>query len=414
MTADKVIGVTSKQRSERETLRSGGDTLRPEAEALRSEGGTPPRPEGEAKTSSRPPAGTAARGHKTRRLADELRRGVAELRWPSGKLPTEQELAQDQQVSLNTVRRAVDLLVQEGLVYRKQGSGTYVSSPQASETGYAVGVVVSSLTYYYPRVIAGIERELAQHGSRMLLRCTDWDPAMERGAVNELIRAGSTGLILVPALSHDRADLWPSDPDELSVPTVLVERGLTLPTTLHEFVCTHHAAGTLSALRYLLSLGHTRIGYMERSSPHTAPQIRSGLSTALERAGLGPDPVITASLPRWTARDADRFLDRVVDHGITGVLCFADREASLLVSAARRRHLGVPDDLSVISYDDEVADLCEVPLTAVSPPKAEIGRRAARVLAARIADPDAPRRQEALVPRLVIRDSTGPAPAGAR
>lgn len=360
-------------------------------------------------TSSRAPAGSAARGHKTRRLANELRRGIAELRWPTGKLPTEQELAQDQGVSLNTVRRAVDLLVQEGLVYRRQGSGTYVSDTR-SETGYAVGVVVPSLTYYYPRVIAGIERELALRGSRMLLRCTEWDPAVEQAAVEELIRAGSSGLILVPTVRDVRSGFWPSNPAELSVPAVLVERGLALPATLHEFVCTHHAAGTLAALEHLLGSGHTRIGYLERSSPHTAPQIRLGLSAALERAGLDPEPSITASLPRWTAPDADRFLDRVVEHGVTGVLCFADREAALLVRAARRRGLGIPADLSVISYDDEIADLCEVPLTAVSPPKAEIGERAVGMLAARITDPGAPRRQEALVPRLVVRESTGPAP----
>ncbi|MEU3986003.1 GntR family transcriptional regulator [Streptomyces sp. NPDC026672] len=358
----------------------------------------------------RSPAGSAARGHKTRRLADELRRGIAELRWPAGKLPTEQELARDQQVSLNTVRRAVDLLVQEGLVYRRQGSGTYVSEPRTTETGYAVGVVVPSLTYYYPRVVAGIERRLALRGSRMLLRSTDWDPGREQEAVEELIRAEASGLILVPSLRDGGTPFWPAEPDRLDVPVVLVERGLELPATLHEFVCSHHAAGALTALEHLLRLGHTRIGYMERTSPHTAPQIRAGLAAGLERAAQAPGGAVTASLPRWTAPDADGFLDRVLDHGVTAVLCFADREASLLIHAARRRRLDVPGDLSVIGYDDEVADLCEVPLTAVSPPKAEIGARAVDVLAARIAEPESPRRQEALVPRLVVRDSTGPAP----
>ncbi|MGW2054000.1 GntR family transcriptional regulator [Streptomyces sp. NPDC001840] len=361
-------------------------------------------------SSSRAPAGTAVRGHKTRHLADELRRAIAELRWPAGKLPTEQQLARDQGVSLNTVRRAVDLLVQEGLVYRRQGSGTYISASRTPDTGYAVGVVVPSLTYYYPRVIAGIERELSRHGSRMLLRCTDWDPGMEHGAVEELIRSGSAGLILVPTLGEDGPRHWLGDAGELGVPAVLVERGMDLPATSHEFVCSHHAAGARTAVEHLLRLGHTRIGYMERTSPHTAPQIRSGLAVGLEHAGLDPAPVVADSLPRWTAEDADRFLGRLVDEGATAALCFADREASLLVGAARRRGLRVPEELSVVGYDNEVADLCEVPLTAVSPAKTDIGQRAADILRARIAEPDAPRRQEAFVPHLVVRESTGPAP----
>ncbi|MFE4175948.1 substrate-binding domain-containing protein [Streptomyces sp. NPDC056909] len=361
-------------------------------------------------SSPRTPVGTAARGQKTRRLADELRRAIAELRWPAGKLPTEQQLARDQEVSVNTVRRAVDLLVQEGLVYRRQGSGTYVSESRASGTGYTVGVVVPSLTYYYPRVIAGIERELSRHGCRMLLRCTEWDPGMEQEAVDELIRSGAAGLILVPTLGEDGPQHWLGIAGELAVPAVLVERGMDLTATSHEFVCSHHAAGARAAVEHLLGLGHTRVGYMERTSPHTAPQIRSGLAVGLERAGLDPAPVVTASLPRWTAEDADGFLGRLVARGATAALCFADREASLLVGAARRRGLNVPEDLSVIGYDNEVADLCEVPLTTVSPAKTDIGRRAADILRARIADPDAPRRQEAFVPHLVVRDSTGPAP----
>lgn len=350
----------------------------------------------------------APRGQKTRYLADELRRAVAELRWPAGRLPTEQQLARDQGVSVNTVRRAVDLLVQEGLVYRRQGSGTYVATPPAVGTGYAVGVVVPSLTYYYPRTVAGIERELSRHGCRMLLRCTEWDAALEREAVEELIRSGTDGLILVPTLGEDGPGHWLGEAEELAVPTVLVERGAELPATSHEFVCSHHAAGARTAAEHLLRLGHTLIGYAERTSPHTAPQVRSGLSTGLRRAGLDPTPVVSTSLPRWTAEDADRFLDALVRRGATAALCFADREASLLVAAARRRGLTVPADLSVIGYDDEVADLCEVPLTTVSPAKTDIGHRAATLIRNRIADPASPRRQESFVPHLVVRDSTGP------
>jgi len=339
-------------------------------------------------SASEVPAAEVMRGQKARHLAGELRRGIAELRWPGGKLPTEQQLAREQGVSLNTVRRAVDLLVQDGLVYRRQGSGMYIAS---SDTGPLIGVAVPSMTYYFPRIIVGIERELAKQGAQMLLRSTEWDSAEELQAINSLVGAGAAGLIL----ATDRPSL-----EDLDVPVVLVERGLEDPNTLHEFVGSNHAAGARAALKHLRSLGHTRIGYLERVSPHTAPQVR---------AGLGDVPVLVESRERWTTADAERFLAELLRKKATAVICFADREATLLLNAAIAAGLSVPGELSVISYDDEVADLSDIPLTAVSPAKSEVGRLAVETLRARLADPASPRRQISLVPNLVVRDSTGPA-----
>jgi len=337
-------------------------------------------------SASEVPAAEVVRGQKARYLAGELRRGIAELRWPGGKLPTEAQLAREQGVSLNTVRRAVDLLVQDGLVYRRQGSGMYIAT---NETGPLVGVAVPSMTYYFPRIIVGIERELARHGAQMLLRSTEWDSGEEREAVDALVGAGAAGLIL----AGEGASI------DLDVPVVLVERGLEDPYTLHEFVGTNHAAGARAALKHLRDLGHTRIGYLERVSPHTAPQVR---------AGLGEVPVVTKSRDRWTTAEIERFLAELLRKKATAVICFPDREATMLLTAAIASGLSVPGDLSVVSYDDEVADLSDIPLTAVSPAKLELGRLAVETLRARLAEPDSPRRQISLVPNLVVRESTGP------
>lgn len=341
------------------------------------------------------------RRQKFRVLADELRRGIAELRWPEGRLPTEQQLATEQGVSLNTVRRAVDLLVTEGLVYRRQGSGTYVK-PGAPEAGPVIGVAVPSMTYYYPRIIAGIEEELAARGCQMLLRSTAYDPAQEEKAVEGMVAAGAEALLLVPELGGR------PDPhaylDALPLPVVLVERRFRSGGDVYEFVCSNHAAGGYSGVRHLLSLGHTRLAYMARSSPHSEQVVR-GFEQALAGAGLAP--VAQRTVDRWSAADAESFLDELLASGATAALCFADREATLLVGAAVRRGLRVPGEFSVIGYDDEVADLSEVPLTAVSPAKAVVGRLAVQAVLHRLAHPDAPLQQHLVVPRLVVRDSTG-------
>jgi DNA-binding LacI/PurR family transcriptional regulator len=67
----------------------------------------------------------------------------------------------------------------------------------------------------------------------------------------------------------------------------------------------------------------------------------------------------------------------------------------------------MPGDLTVVTYDDEVAELCDPPLTAVRPPKSAIGRAAFTMLTARLADPDPQRPTHRLViePRLIVRSS---------
>ncbi|CAM5311316.1 LacI family transcriptional regulator [Streptomyces spiroverticillatus] len=364
------------------------------------------------------PSRPAARGEKFRRLAEELRRGVAELRWPDGRLPTEQQLAKEQGVSLNTVRRAVDLLVADGLVYRRQGSGTYIADDagESADTaggesvpGPVVGICVPSMTYYYPRIIAAIEAELTRGGAQMMIRSTGYDAGQERSAIDGMLAAGATGLLLVPELEPGADPMLQHDAiQSLGVPVVMVERRFATSADHHEFVCSNHSAGAYVAVRHLVSLGHRKIGYLQRHSPFTADAVAAGFRTALADSGLDPAEAPYAGRARWDMPDADAFLDELIAAGATAVVCFADREAALLVSAARRRGLSVPGDLSLVGYDDEVAELSEVPLTAVSPAKAEVGRLAARTLLRRIEDPSAPIVQQLVVPRLVVRDSTGP------
>jgi len=77
-----------------------------------------------------------------------------------------------------------------------------------------------------------------------------------------------------------------------------------------------------------------------------------------------------------------------------------------LVQRCEMRGLTVPDDLSVVAYDDQVAEICTPALTAVRPPLQAIGRAAVRLIADRLADPDRPAHRVVISPSLQIRRST--------
>ncbi|MGW2374473.1 LacI family DNA-binding transcriptional regulator [Kitasatospora sp. NPDC001683] len=361
----------------------------------------------------RPVEATApeARELKFRMLAGRLRREIGEGLWPPGsRLPTEQELARAHGASVSTVRRAVAELVAEELVVRRQGSGTYVLAPKAGRArSTLIGVIVPDTAFYYPRVLEGIEEELAAAGARLVIACSSYDQAREIRAVADMLDAGAEGLLLAPTLAGpETPEAYLTRLAGLPVPAVLVERRGTSLGDATESVCTHHEAGGYDAVRHLARLGHRTIGLVLRLDSPTTEPVRRGFHQAVRELGL-PGTEFGAALEEWSPAAADRCLAGLHQAGATAAVCFGDRQAALLEAAARRARLRVPDDLALIAYDDEIADIAEIPLTAVAPPKHLLGRTAAAVLLNRLEHPEDPRRQVLLRPTITVRDSCGAA-----
>lgn len=354
-----------------------------------------------------------SRDLKFQALADELRRGILAGTWAVGaKLPTEAQLAADAGLSLTTVRRAFDELAQAGLVVRRQGAGSFVAerAPARRRSRFTVGVLLPDTQLYYPRVLQGIEETLSAQDVSLQLATYNYEPQREDSSIEFLIGSGVDGLILVPTL------IGIADPARrvreltaLHVPVVLLERSLNDlgPGDQTEHVCSDHQGGAYDAVTHLFGLGHRKISLLTRTSNPTEPAIVAGYERAAADLGLAPQ-VLRALKGDWEAGAADGLLAELRAGGGTAALVFGDREAALLEAAARRVGIRIPEDLALVSYDDELADLAEVPLTAVAPAKHRMGRMAAEILLRRLVEgDDCPIHQVRLRPRLVVRDSCG-------
>ncbi|KJK42648.1 GntR family transcriptional regulator [Lentzea aerocolonigenes] len=343
--------------------------------------------------------------------ADRLRKDIADgVYGPGDQLPVERELATTLSVSINTIRRAVGQLVHEQIVLRRQGAGTFVRSETAPITGRPlVGVLVPSTTYYYPRVIDGLQRVLRGAGVGVVLVCSKYDLDVERDELRTMLETGVQGLLLVPSLHlMDDPQSYVDSLRDLPVPYVLAERRPPVPepddpTT---YVGTEHAGGVCKAVRHLKSLGHQRIGFLGRVSTGTSAQVADGFEQAVKL--LDVDAAATSCKLLWQAQEISAYARRCAESGVTAVFCHGDRDAAALIVAARRLGLSVPDDLAVVAYDDEVAEVGDIPLTAVSPPKTEVGALAAQLLLQRIdGGRNVPSQQVLIQPRLVVRASCG-------
>lgn len=221
---------------------------------------------------------------------------------------------------------------------------------------------------------------------------------------------GIDGLLLMlhPGLRPvDEAEQWLSG---LEVPAVLVERRAGIKAGRLEQVASDHAYGAALAVRHLAGLGHDRVALVARvESPNTA-HLSAGYAEAVESMGLRPGPeyrIVTGA----DAAPADGRFDevvRAVEAGeVRAALVHNDIDAIALVGILRARGLRVPEDLALVTYDDEVAELSETPLTAVAPPKQAVGAWALDLAVRRLSRPDTPQAEILLRPELRVRASCG-------
>ncbi len=333
------------------------------------------------------------------------------------------ELAEEFGVQPVTVRRDVAALSEAGLVRRVHGgvsaltkAGSNGSGTAARLAGKRVGTLVPSLEFYWPDVVRGVEEEAGRLGMQMTLRGSVYHAADERGDVQRLLDAGAGGLLLAPTVRGPAGELireWLADSP---VPVVLMERTAHVGSMRRpvESVVTDHAGGAAMAVHHLASLGHRRIGVaLNKNSPHV-DQIHQGWRSACQDLGLTTTGVADVVFPEPHDPEFNRRVDSVVDTaletGTTAVIVHSDQEAVRVMQSAEERDLSIPGDLSIVSYDDQVATLATPALSAVRPPRRSIGRTAMGLLAARIAEPDRAVHRVQVSPHLIVRGSSGPAP----
>ncbi|MEU3663489.1 substrate-binding domain-containing protein [Streptomyces sp. NPDC032940] len=332
-------------------------------------------------------------------------------------------------VTAVTVRRDVTLLADRGLVQRVHGgialphrvqgrparealSGPY--GPMATRA--LVGMVVPSVEYYWPPVIQGAQTAVAAADGRLIMRASRYDDAAEdRRQVSFLLDRGVQALLVAPTTSGDAALELMRWLGSSAVPVVLLERRPpeALATLALDAATTAHPHGAGLAVRHLVTLGHRRVAlFTTRRSP-TSKALRTGWQDAVAALGLPPHDGLDMEIPSYGAPGwAQAYTDalkQVAGLGVRALLVHSDREAIGLIEQARELGIGVPRDLAVVTYDDEIGAASDPPLTAVRPQKHRLGMLASELALARLADVSGewPVHRVELWPNVVVRESCG-------
>jgi LacI family transcriptional regulator len=281
----------------------------------------------------------------------------------------------------------------------------------------SVGVLAPDLSEgYFTRVMSGVVQELTAARYFYFTACHDWKRELIEKYPRMLVERAVDGFLLLNT---------PAEHIEVPVPVVAISAHSAVENVTN-IVLDHHLAAH-QALAHLYALGHQRIAFMR--GPRAIPDSEfrwEGIQEVAREMNLKLDPalVIRIDAAGWSMKDnyhpmapeigykpMQALLDRTRD--FSAIFCFNDISAIGAIRALKDAGLSVPGDVSVVGFDDIQSAAYSTPsLTTVRQPLLEMGKRGAQVLLERIANRQKPHPTEiVMAPELVVRESTGPAPA---
>ena len=263
-------------------------------------------------------------------------------------IPTEELLTAQYDVSRQTIRKALALLVEDDLIIKRQGSGSVVRPKRLNPRTGKIAVVATYISdYIFPSQLRAVDEVLSENKYTAVLSATRNRVCNERAILEEILKNPVDGILIEGTKSAD------------------------------------NQAGGAELVRHLIDRGHTKIAGYFKSDDIQGHQRYSGFISELFRSGLIiPDENVfwyTTETKEKLFDDPEEVLKRLGDN--TAVVCYNDEVAfglvKCLLSAGRR----VPEDVAVVSFDNSnLSWISQVPITSLSYEDRNIGRIAAQKL----------------------------------
>jgi DNA-binding LacI/PurR family transcriptional regulator len=274
-------------------------------------------------------------------------------------------------------------------------------------------VITDILNPFFPEIVRGVEDEAGTSGLALILCHTSEDPLREQQTVQILSERRVDGIIA--CASRMAAQNLIALQRRHNTPMVLINRRVDEPCI--PCITIDFADAAYRAAQHLLSQQHTRIAYLPgRSTAESSQARRRGIETALTGVGLRlRSEWCPESFPNIEGgfQATSVLLEQPPAERPTAVIAYNDIIAIGALQAIRAHHLRVPEDISVVGFDDiAVAAHTHPPLTTINQPKYRMGQLAMRMLRQIMQKQYMPCGGYTLVESpLIVRGSTGPAPA---
>jgi GntR family transcriptional regulator of arabinose operon len=346
---------------------------------------------------------------------------------PASTLPSEKDLTSLLGVSRPTVRHALKILIEEGLVERVPGRGSFVTGAQTlplrARTGNLALIGPEMRDSFLMHLVTGAEYVASQNDYHLILCNAGNQISIEQKHLRDLWAGEKVDGFVIMLADAPQPHRTLRELVQADVPIILIDR--YFKDLAKPFVVSDNRQGAYQAVRHLIELGHSRIGFVTRPNLYVSSvaQRLEGYKRALDEAGLEYDSslVFQGLLPYLSeVQVLEKPSPRLAEYdreAIRGFLSRKDRPSAVLVcndiiavqvlEVCREMEVRIPQDMAVVGFDDDtVAPLVTPPLTTVRQQRHEMGARAVSMLLDVLNGK--PVEQQVFLPvELVVRESCG-------
>jgi LacI family transcriptional regulator len=341
--------------------------------------------------------------------------GLSDMMAATSKHVTIREVAERAGVSIQTVSRVINDRPDVSLETRQRiqtlieemGYQPFVNARGlAAKQTYTLGLVTADFSdFWFSQVVTGAEKEAQEHGYCFMLGNSSCDPEDEPKFLNLLTQRHVDGVLFIRAkCDNEYSDLYRLQ--EFGVPIVTI--GHHLPESGLAMIDVDNVSGGRKATEYLIGLGHTRIAMITGPSDWKSVYDRTeGYLQALQDAGIPVDQelILEGSWLHRSGYEKTRLLLERKNE-FTAIFAHNDRIARGAIHALYEAGFKVPDDISIIGYDDiPEAEFSDPPLTTIRQPMTEIGKAATKFLIQMIEDSTVQPKTIMFDTKLIIRAS---------
>lgn len=335
------------------------------------------------------------------KVAEKLRNRILSGQYPiNSRIPSEETLSQELDVSRPTIKKAVSILEEEKLIQCRAAVGSFVIlRPSAVKL---VGYIAPSLTDpFHNEVIRELEQVLRESGGNLLVAEGGLATDTYRAAVESLLRASARGLIVstMPGVELPHTD---------NVPVVFC--GGTPPTTDADKITVDNTAGMNALMDHVTSLGVKRVGFACCEISPLESNIRYKVFMEYVRVKGMESPVAWHRNTETLGEEGGRFLFREFQKSgplPEAIICYNDWTAFGIIRAALEAGIRIPQDLKVTGFDNlSLNRFFQIPVTTLDYRIPDLVRGAMELLEKRLANPAKAPESVRIQGRLILGKST--------
>lgn len=327
------------------------------------------------------------------------------------KLPTEQEIGELFSVSRHTVRQSILELEKEGYIYREKSKGAFVQKLDKEKRRKMVIVITTYLSeYIFPFLIKGIEEVLSKNGYDILLLSTNNEKEKEKEQLKKLLEYDIVGAIIEPtasALDNTNIEYY-KEISRNNIPYLMINAAYDKDE--QSYVAIDDEKGGYKVCKYLIELGHKKIAGLFKEDDMQGIERKKGYLKALEENNIEVD---STSIGKFKTFEEEFYVCGFTKSLLnrndrpTAIFCYNDKVAMNVIKVAREMGIRVPEDLSVVGYDNDetISAALDCGITTISHPKEELGRKAAEMLISLI-NGEKDKLSYVFEPKIIVKNST--------